>query len=128
VLSVKSYARLDNPEGCDGKFVLLTKGKDLHLVLSPIAETPYHANIVLRYLDGEGLGKAALIGSTGLRFLTKGWKVQGGGYYKVEPWAKIITLHGKSTAFGKYQAKWVEPFEKEIPGRLELEGFTLDLA
>ena len=127
MLSVKSYALLDGPDGAEGKFVVLAKGKHLHLALSPVAETPFHANIVLRYLESENLGKAALIGTTGLRFLTKGWKVQGGGYYKVEPWSKLITLYGKSTAFGKYQEKLIQPHEEEIPGLLGLDGFALDL-
>ena len=34
-----------------GKFVILTKGKGVHLMLSPVSLTPYHANIVYQYLQ-----------------------------------------------------------------------------
>ncbi len=128
-LQVKSYADLRDPAVAkeEGKFVLLTKGLDLHFILSPIQLHPYHANIVYQYLQVEGRGKVEAVSSSGCRILTKGWSVRGGGYYSVQPWIKTLTLMGKSTAFGKYEAALLEPFIDEIPLELGIMEYFLEL-
>ncbi len=128
-LNVKSYLDLTDPSAAreEGKFVILTKGKNLHLVLSPVALTPYHANIVYQYLQVEGRGQVEAVSSSGCRILTKGWHVKGGGYYNVQTWLHTLTLLGKSTAFGKYEAEVLKPFLEEIPGLLGLPSYFLEL-
>jgi hypothetical protein len=128
-LEVKSYLPLANLSAQDeeGKFVILAKDKNLHLVLSPIKLTPYHANIVYQYLQVEGRGKVEAVSSSGCRILTKGWHVHGGGYYQVQHWLHTLILQGKSTAFGKYQAELLRPFLEEIPVLLGLPSFFLEL-
>jgi hypothetical protein len=123
---VKSYRDLSADEE-EGKFVLITKGRDLHLVLSPISLTPYHANIVYQYLQAEGRGKVEAVSSAGCRILSRSWKMQGGGYYQSQPWLHHLTLHGKSTAFGKYKGELLDPYRDELCGRLGLPGYTLDM-
>lgn len=110
----------------EGKFVLLTKGKALHLVLSPVSLTPFHANIVFQYLHMEGRGEVEAVSSSGCRILTKGWKTHGGGYYAVHRWLHTLDFLGKSTAFGKYDKNLLDPFADEIPDRLGLAGYTLE--
>lgn len=102
-LTVKAYSNLSAAEA-EGKFVLLSKGPSLHLVLSPVSLTPYHANIVYQYLQVEGRGKVEAASSTGCRILSRSWRVHGGGYYHSQPWLHHLVLHGKSSAFGKYEA------------------------
>lgn len=111
----------------DGKFVLLTKGKVLHLVLSPVSLTPFHANIVYQYLQVEGRGEVEAVSSSGCRILTKGWKVHGGGYYAVQHWLHAIVFSGKSTAFGKFDQNMLEPFLTEIPEKMALPHFTFEM-
>lgn len=128
-LLIKCYEKLPkislpDPEG---KFVLLTKGKDLHLVLSPLSLTPYHANIVYQYLQVEGRGKVEAVSSSGCRILSKGWQVQGGGFYQVQHWLHTLKFGGKSTAFGKYTASLLEPYREDIPVLLELPEYFLEL-
>lgn len=126
-LVVKAYRDLAGTPEEQGKFVLLGKGRSLHLILSPISLTPYHANIVYQYLQVEGRGQVENAGEAGCRILSKGWIVNGGGYYQVQNWLHHISLHGKSTAFGKYRANLLAPHLDAIPGALGLEGFTLEL-
>jgi hypothetical protein len=110
----------------EGKFVILSKGKGIHLVLSPISLTPYHANIVYQYLQVEGRGDVEAVSSSGCRIISKGWKVHGGGYYTVQHWLHNLILHGKSTAFGKYDQRVLGPFADGIAEKLGLGAFTLE--
>ena len=110
----------------EGKFVILTKGKGIHLILSPVSLTPYHANIVYQYLQVEGRGEVEAVSSSGCRIITKGWTVHGGGYYTVQHWLHNLILHGKSTAFGKYDQKLLGPMADAIAGKLGLNAFTLE--
>lgn len=128
-LNVKSYRELTDPNlpEEEGKFVLLTHGKNLHLILSPLALTPYHANIVFQYLQVEGRGKVEAVSSSGCRILSKGWHVHGGGFYQLQPWLHTLVLGGKSTAFGKYDVNLINPFVEEIPVMLGLTDFFLEL-
>ena len=127
ILVVKTYRDLSAAQEEQGKFVLLSKGKSLHLVLSPLSLTPYHANIVYQYLQVEGRGQVENAGEAGCRIISKVWTVNGGGHYLVQTWLHNISLHGKSTAFGKYRINLLAPHLDAIPGALGLEGFTLEL-
>jgi len=124
---VKSYLDLSNLPEADGKFVLLSRGRGVHLVLSPVDRTPYHANIVYQYLQVEGRGTVEAASSSGCRILSGGWEVNGGGYYRLQGWLHLLSLHGKSTAFGKYRSRLLLPFMDEVCPNLGLEGFTLEL-
>jgi hypothetical protein len=126
-LVVKAYGDLAAGSETQGKFVVLTKGKGLHLVLSPVSFTPYHANIVYQYLQVEGRGEVLNAGEAGCKILSASWKVHGGGYFAVENWLHHMRLHGKSTAFGKYRAALLAPHADAIPEALGLAGYTLQL-
>lgn len=126
-LSVKTYRPLDASDEETGKFVILKKGEGLHLVLSPLSLTPYHANIVYQYLQAEGRGEVMNAGEAGCQILSRNWSVQGGGHYQVQKWLHHMRLFGKSTAFGKYRAALLAPHLDMVPTALGLEGFTLDL-
>jgi hypothetical protein len=110
-----------------GKFVILSRDGEIHLVLSPLAFTPYHANIVHQYLQQEGRGRVESASSTGCRILSPEWSVHGGGHYVLQHWLHHMKLLGKSSAFGRYEAGRLEPFLDEIPMRLGLAGYTLGL-
>ena len=110
----------------EGKFVILAKGRGIHLIFSPVSLTPYHADIVYRYLQVEGRGEVEAVSSSGCRILSKGWAVHGGGYYTVQHWLRHLILHGKSTAFGKYDPKLLGPVADGIAEKLGLGAFTLE--
>ena len=126
-LSVKAYRPLDASDEETGKFVILKKGEGLHLVLSPLSLTPYHANIVYQYLQAEGRGEVMNAGEGGCQILSRDWSVQGGGHYHVQKWLHHMRLHGKSTAFGKYRSALLAPHLDRLTEALGLEGYTLDL-
>ncbi len=120
----------DGPKRGDeesGKFVILSRAGETHLVLSPMAFTPYHANIVYQYLQQEGRGRVESASSTGCRILSPEWSVHGGGHYVMQHWLHHMKLHGKSSAFGRYDAKRLAPFLDAIPTDLGLDGYTLEL-
>jgi hypothetical protein len=110
-----------------GKFVILSRGNEIHLVLSPLAFTPYHANIVYQYLQQEGRGRVEAASSTGCRILSPEWAVHGGGHFVLQHWLHHLKLLGKSSAFGRYEARRLAPFLDEIPDRMGLAGYTLEL-
>jgi hypothetical protein len=110
-----------------GKFVILSRGSEIHLVLSPVGFTPYHANIVQQYLQAEGRGRVESASASGCRILSPEWAVHGGGHYQVQHWLHHMRLHGKSSAFGRYERERLESFRDDLAGRLGLEGYTLEL-
>ena len=123
----KAYRPLDASDEETGKFVILKKGEGLHLVLSPLSLTPYHANIVYQYLQAEGRGEVMDAGEGGCQILSKDWSVQGGGHYHAQKWLHHLRLFGKSTAFGRYRPALLAPHLDEITEALGLAGYTLEL-
>ena len=111
-----------------GKFVILSRREEIHLVLSPVAFTPYHADIVRQYLQVEGRGRVEGASASGCRILSPEWSVHGGGHFVIQHWLHHLKLHGKSSGFGRYESERLAPFLDGIPGRLGLEGYTLELA
>ncbi len=126
-LKVRAYVPLLDPMGGDGKFVLIINGSDLHVVLSPIAKTPYHANIVALYLGEGGHAAVEMLPGPHCRISTPGWSVKGGGYYAVLGDDRTLRFYGKSTAFGRYARKLLDPYIETLPQRLGLPGFRLSL-
>lgn len=126
-LVVKAYKNLRGADEETGKFVLLVQDRTLHLVLSPLDFTPYHANIVWQYLQADGRGKVEEAGEGGCRIVSRDWKVHGGGYYQVQNWLHHMRLHGKSTAFGKYKSALLTPHADQLPAALGLDAYTIDL-
>ncbi|MBW8888949.1 MAG: hypothetical protein JF616_14435 [Fibrobacteres bacterium] len=110
-----------------GKFVILRRREEIHLVLSPVAFTPYHADIVRQYLQVEGRGRVEGASASGCRILSPEWTVHGGGHYVIQHWLHHLRLHGKSSGFGRYEAARLTPFLDGIPESLGLEGYTLEL-
>jgi hypothetical protein len=110
-----------------GKFVILRRGEETHLVLSPVAFTPYHADIVRQYLQVEGRGRVEGASASGCRILSPEWTVHGGGHFAIQHWLHHLRLHGKSSAFGRYEAARLAPFLDRLPESLGLNGYTLEL-
>jgi hypothetical protein len=131
ILHVQFYRHFPSPPSRTdeeaGKFVLLTRREEIHMVLSPVAFTPYHANIVFEYLQTEGRGRVEGASGTGCRILSPEWAVRGGGYYTLQHWLHHLKLHGKSSAFGRFDESLLRPFLDDIPGRLACEGYTLEI-
>jgi len=110
-----------------GKFVILSRREEIHLVLSPVAFTPYHADIVRQYLQVEGRGRVEGASSAGCRILSPEWSVHGGGHFVIQHWLHHLLLHGKSSGFGRYEAAKLTPFLDGLPASLGLQGYTLEL-
>ena len=85
-----------------GKFVLLRGGEEIHFVCASLQSHPFHASIVFTYLQEQGRGRAEMV-EKGFCFVhSQEWRVLGGGYYEADFEARLLRLHGKSTAYGKY--------------------------
>jgi hypothetical protein len=110
-----------------GKFVILCRREEIHLVLSPVAFTPYHADIVRQYLQVEGRGRVEGASASGCRILSPEWSVHGGGHFVIQHWLHHLRLHGKSSGFGRYEAARLTPYLDGLPESLGLEGYTLEL-
>lgn len=109
-----------------GKFVILRRREEIHLVLSPVGFTPYHADIVRQYLQVEGHGRVEGASASGCRILSPEWTVHGGGHFVIQHWLHHMRLHGKSSAFGRYEAARLTPFLDGLPESLGLDGYTLE--
>jgi Janus/Ocnus family (Ocnus) len=110
-----------------GKFVILARAEEIHLVLSPVAFTPYHADIVRQYLQVEGRGRVEGASASGCRILSPEWSVHGGGFFSIQHWLHHVRLYGKSSAFGRFDASMLDRFLDEVPGRLSLAGYTVGM-
>lgn len=99
-----SVARTPVPSAVSGKFVQIRCGGTLYLVLSPKALTKYHGNIIERFCMDQGLEGG--YDKDGGKFVItdRAWEVLGGGKFDRDNDAGTITLHGDSTAYGRFDA------------------------
>jgi hypothetical protein len=130
VLQVEALAPLETyPRG---KFVVLERGSDphqaeLHIVFGPVNEFPYHANIVYEYLVTRGRAQAVMTDGSHCRVTSPGWRILGGGQYRLDDLTHTVHLNEKSTAYGKYPQQRLADFDDQLPTALGLEGWALEL-
>lgn len=115
-----------------GKFVVLEHEsengqRELHLVLGPVNEFPYHAHIVYEYLVNRGRAMAVMVDGSFCRVSSPGWSILGGGQYRLDDLTHTVHFNEKSTAYGKYPRQRLEAFETDIPEALGLEGWATQL-
>ena len=124
----KSYADFaESKEEDSGKFVLISQGKEiptLHLVLSPLVLTPFHAHIVELYLKQEGLAQVEMLSGPKCKILSPGWKIHGGGHFSLNRVEHNLVLNGKSTVYGKYDQQLLKPYASQIAVQLGLKDFS----
>ena len=110
-----------------GKFIVMLHKNHLHVVFSSIDLTPYHADIVCKYLLDNHLAEVESMGRGQCEILDAGWEILGGGLFLFHPQDKTLSFMEKSTAYGKYPIGMLEKMKPEILKGLKLEEYTLNL-
>lgn len=91
------------PKERGGKFIQLTDGKEECLVLSTRRRHPFHANIAEEFLLSKGMP-----GSYNQKrdhYFTEGtgWKVMGGGHWRLTAHDMTVRLAGASLSYGPFE-------------------------
>lgn len=98
------------------KFVVIADAERLYLVVGPIKEFPYHANLVERFCNGRGI-LTAWVGKPDLvDILDSTVRIKGGGLLKIDGNRKAINLGGVSRAYGRF-------LPEDLDGLLEADPF-----
>lgn len=103
--STMDWIEMERPADRDrrkGKYVHL-EGPDAreYVVAAPYEEAAYHAEIVARFLESRGL-RAYHLATDGqwCEVHEPGWKVLGGGHYRLKPGSGRPELGGRSQCYG----------------------------
>ena len=84
------------------KFVLVRWKDCIFLVIGPVAQFPYHANLLEKFCDSNQLPCSWASRPTLLEVYDQALQVRGGGWAEVQPKLKKIIFKGRSTAYGKF--------------------------
>lgn len=119
-----SLSKEPAPSIIAGKFVLMSHGDTLYLVIAPRELSKYHANIVERFCIDKGIGGS--YDSEGKRYNVQDqdWIVAGGGKFAIDRSQKTIRLYDDSMAYGKFDTTEL----REAIGTLrEFSDFTIQV-
>lgn len=103
------------------KFVILKARDRLVLLWGPVAEYPYHANLIEKYCGRHEIPCSWANRPTLLELFDCDTKIRGGGYAEINTGRKKIIFGGRSTAYGKFLRPDLETILSEH--RL-LDGFS----
>ncbi|MEW5701622.1 MAG: hypothetical protein AB1792_05275 [Candidatus Zixiibacteriota bacterium] len=91
-----------------GKFVHITGPHEEFLVLSPVELTEYHAHIVQRFSRRRrDISSISSPSGNDVRFGTPGWRIKGGGWFRLDHAAGVMHLWGASKAYGKFDGAYL---------------------
>jgi hypothetical protein len=113
------------PESRGGKFVQIRDGGNEYIVLSPGGLSMYHANIVERFCELNGLDGHWNSGRTFYRIAGNSWTVVGGGRWAINSAKKILELGSSSQAYGRFIS---EGLETKILSLDEMKGYIVKIA
>ncbi len=118
----KEHFRDDAPPEREGKFIQITDGSRHCLVLSPMDMHPFHANITEAFLLSEGA--QGRYNSKRDHYFTEdsGWKVLGGGVWKLSEPEGTIRFGGASLAYGPFVSRGLA---RSIKTSGAFEGFKV---
>jgi hypothetical protein len=92
------------PESREGKFVQIRHGDKEYLVLSPSKLSKYHANIVERFCESNGIDGYWNSGKTSYQIVDDSWSVVGGGRWVMNSNKKTLDLGSSSQAYGRFDS------------------------
>lgn len=96
----EEYYKKGAPPERGGKFVQLTDSTRQCLVLSPMELHPFHANIIEAFLLSEGVSGTYNKKRDNYSTKGSGWKVLGGGIWRLSEPESTIRFGGASLAYG----------------------------
>ena len=98
-----------------GKFILVADvaNETLYLIRSPIEWHEFHANILEHFLNGKGVAGSYNQKRDDYSVFSSEWKVEGGGYWDYEPKTNVISVYGRSLAYGPCDNEFVKRILEE---------------
>ncbi len=97
-----------------GKFVVLINKDYRYLIFAAIEQAEFHANIVERYMNSQNLNGKYNKNKDMYNIQESDWQVQGGGHWEYQSETHVLTLFGKSLAYGQAELEWVATQLQEI--------------
>lgn len=88
------------PSHREGKVVVLRGPAVRYAVFSPRQLSTYHANIVERFLWGEGISGWYNAKRDAFLFDAPDWRVEGGAHWERDDAQGVLHLYGTSLAYG----------------------------
>ncbi|MBU0985096.1 MAG: hypothetical protein KKA42_14575 [candidate division Zixibacteria bacterium] len=90
------------------KFVCLRKADELHMILGPVSLFPYHANLLERFSDEQGIATSWVQLPDVLEVLDRDIKTRGGGLLEYDCRREAVKIHGFSRAYGPFAPEEVD--------------------
>jgi len=110
------------PGQWDGKFVQVRNNGDEYLLFSPKGFAPYHADIVKKFSEDQGLAGKFFKPKMRFDIEEPGWMVTGGGKYRIDRGEKTLLLYDNSMAYGCFEAAGMK---EKILSVHELSGYMV---
>ncbi len=117
-----SVAQMGIPPVTVGKFVQISRGNELFVVLSPKELTKYHANIVERFCMDKGIEGSYDAKREKFTIADQSWQVTGGGKFERDANKKAIKFYDNSMAYGKFRAEGLREGLQALP---EFSGYAI---
>jgi len=92
------------PSRRGGKFIVARNGTWRYAVFSPQGLSTYHANIVERFLDSQGVQGWYNRKGDEFHFDSPDWEIEGGGHWEIDETKAVLRISGSSLAFGGFDA------------------------
>ncbi len=92
-----------DPEPIYCKFVVIETAGTRNLIVGPVSEYPYHANLVDRFCSDNLIASSWIQRPDLVRIFDSAVKIRGGGYLSFDFARKEVKLAGVSKAYGAYQ-------------------------
>ncbi|MCK4607756.1 MAG: hypothetical protein KAU35_10710 [candidate division Zixibacteria bacterium] len=107
VVDLTCPAGSDPSVGDDGdepvfKFVLISCDAQFNFVLGRVSQFPYHANLVDRFCDRQGIAAGWVRKPDLVEIYDTEYAVRGGGWMKLDRSGNSLEVYGNSSAYGKY--------------------------
>jgi hypothetical protein len=95
------------------KFLQVSDGDDIFLLVGPISEYPYHAGLLERFCRDRSVISEWVQRPDLLEIYDKRYRVLGGGYLEVDVAQRVVRLSGLSKAYGGYDRRVMKAIKNE---------------
>lgn len=97
------------------KFVVVDDAEQRHLVLGPVADFPYHANLVAKFCDDRQLAYGWQQRPDLVAVFDPAVKIRGGGMLEIDVDNSLARFYGASRAYGYFRRADVERLTSGTP-------------
>ena len=96
----------DKPLVC--KMMVIAVSETIHLVLGPVSEFGYHADLVDRFCSQRDIAAAWVRKPDIVEILQQDVQIRGGGWMKIDRSNSLIEIYGGSTAYGRFDKEMLK--------------------